>query len=343
MNARKLVIIAAVVVFLAALAAVKKNVRDRQAAQEDQAPPVEEVTLVSDLPANLVTRIEVYKGAKPEEKLVLSKEGEAWTVASKFGVKARPDEVDRIFREMKVLKGELRVDSSVVFPDFKIGDDEGLHIIMSAGAEKPLLHLVVGLRRVGWNKNFMRLEGEQRIVLVSKDLLRLLRVFGDEGKVDTAYAADYKMFSFDPSQVVKVTIRPAAAKEPLVLRKDPAAAPPQSSWAFDPPLQSRREELDPDKAQALVQAVADMAGQDAVDPGLAQDHGLRPASTEVILEDAQGQTVAQLNIGSRLESEKVNYVEARPSGLCFKVASDTVDKVKGDRASFLRLKQQNKK
>jgi hypothetical protein len=342
MSVRKLLIILGVVAVLLGLAVVKKGIQKKEAAEEEKTPSFAEVELVKNLPAQFVSKIEVYKGGDPDRKLVFVKDnGGAWVVASKFGVKTRKDAVENLLKEFTDIKGELRAESESVFPDFKIGDKEGLHVLLQPASGKPLADLVVGLRKPGWNKSFVRLEGSRKIVLVPKDILMLFRLFGEEAKLDTGYAADLKIFSFDPKLVEKISLATAGSKGPLVLKKSLPAGSASAVWSFEPPG-SKKEEVDASKADQYLKTISRMAGRDVFDPKL-NTYGLQTPALEVTLQDAQGAQLARIEVGASLDGNAAYYAKAQPAGFVYKISAADLNNLKHDRTFFLKQTDNKKR
>ncbi len=281
----------------------------------------------------------IYKGDDEKNKIVFNKNpaGE-WILENKFGIKAKKELVAGLIKDLADLKGEVRAESKLVFGDFAIGDSEGAHIILEADAGKPLIHLVFALSRPNWGKNFVRLEGSEKIVLINEDILSSLGLYAKDAKLDDKNFADFKLFSFDSKAIQKIGV--TLNKIPLVLvKKDSSDKNIPAVWSFNG--MRPKEEIDAAKVDEFLTSISNMSAQDAVDPNL-NIYGFNQALLSVVLEDSQAVKAAHMEVGAYLPAEKVYYVKILPQNQAFKVSESLIQNLKKDKTYFLTPKNTKK-
>ncbi|MBN1689114.1 MAG: DUF4340 domain-containing protein [Candidatus Omnitrophica bacterium] len=159
-----------------------------------------------------VKGIEIYKGEglREEEKVEIAKVGEGWRVSSLFGARADKKKIDELLEGIQAAKGEIRGRSPELFGDFKIRDEEAFHIRLLNGTGKEVLHLLVGLKKAGFQSIFIRKKEMAFVFLTDANLLTQIGVFGDpeEDKPGSDYWASTQMVTIDPEKVKRIeTVR----------------------------------------------------------------------------------------------------------------------------------------
>jgi hypothetical protein len=109
------------------------------------------------------SRLEIYRGSRKDEKVVLAREGGAWFVASRYHAPASETKVGEFLKKIKNLQGELRSDEEAVLEDFRLTDERALHLaVYREGSEETWSHLLVG-RQETFGRSFLRRAGESRV------------------------------------------------------------------------------------------------------------------------------------------------------------------------------------
>ena len=141
-------------------------------------------TLTPRLSEKAVSAIEVWKGGAEErpEGLAIRRGEAGWQIRRKeqgslFWVRAKETRVAKLLDALSYLKGDLRAASRDLFPQFHIGDDEGLHMVVLNKDQKPLIHLVVGKKGERWDTCYVRRERSDQIFLVERNLLSLVDIW----------------------------------------------------------------------------------------------------------------------------------------------------------------------
>ena len=91
MKAKKLIPFLVILAILAALAVVQKN---KQKPESIVTQVKLEELVPSDLKAKDIDRIELFAGAKPDEKVVLERADDAWRVATHFNAPVKQETLD---------------------------------------------------------------------------------------------------------------------------------------------------------------------------------------------------------------------------------------------------------
>jgi hypothetical protein len=339
MGFKKLLVILGVVLGLLVLVLVKKAAQKKYLAQQESAPLTTEFVLIKDLPETFILRVAAYKGDDEKNKLVLAKNSQGlWILESKYGIKARKPSVDNLLNELKDLKGEVRAESKDLFADFQIEDSKALHILLEAGTGNIINHLVVSFLKPDWNKTFVRQEESEKIVLVNKDILSLFNLYNKEAKLNDTYFADLKLFAFEAKQIQKIEL--ISDKEQLIFKKSQPEGDANPVWNFEP-KEAQGEEIDSAKIDELLRNISNIYAKEILDPSLTT-YGFDAPSLKVTLKDPEGKKAVEMEIGKYLESEKSHYLRVIPSNLVFKVPDSYIQKLKKERASFLKPKEDKK-
>lgn len=337
MSFKKLLVIIFVTIVLLGLVFVKKNIQTRQNKNiEQEAQQASQVTLIKDLPEGFIGKIVLYTGDAVDNKISIVKNSQGdWSLESKFNVKAKKETVDNLFKKLNGLKGEMRADSKDVLGDFKIDDNQALHIILSDSGDKQLNHILVSYLRAAWNKNFVRLANNNKIILSDVDLLSTLSIYDKDEKLDSNPFADFKIASISADTVEKITLN-LKDKPTITLQKSQNIDKTGFVWSFLPAVNN--EEVDAAKINEFIGHVNNAYAKDAVDPNLTT-YGFDKPTLSVILTGVQDKEIINLTIGSYLESEKTYYVKVSPANFVFKVQDFYINNLKKEKNYFLNIQE----
>ena len=133
-----------------------------------------------DFLASDVARIELHRGSKQGEKVVLVRDAEGWDVESAYGAPGKKDDVEKFIKNLKDLAGEYRSDEASVLGDYQLADEKALHVaVYKADSEEAWLHLLVG-KKAGQGRSFVRREGEDTVYTLNVDLASEMGLWGDD-------------------------------------------------------------------------------------------------------------------------------------------------------------------
>lgn len=335
MKAKKLFIIISILGLLLVLALVKDQAGKRQSIETQKETPL--FSLTSQISPSFVSKIIIYKGNAPENKLTLTKdENENWVIENKFGVKARKPAIDNIFKEFSGLEGELRSQSKAVYPDFEIEDNQSAHLILESGAGKAIHHFIISFKRPSWESNFIRMDDSEKVVLINKNLLGYINLYSKDTAIDNNFFnnfADYKIYSFKPEEIIKIELTPGT-KKPLTLVKDKE----KNTWQID----GEKTEIDTAKVDEFIRNIANIYASDILDPA-GKDYGFDKPILRITLinyEDAGSAKIsADIEIGNFIEKEKAYHLKDPSSNQTFKIPEPQIKNLQKDKSFFVKAKK----
>ena len=181
MNIKKMMVILVVVlVVLVALVFMK------QAKKAERPSIIEQAKFEKLIPENLkvdnIVRVELYTGAKTDEKVVLKKDGDKWRVSSHFNSPAKKETVEDYLDKVVKLQGEMRaeVPTDDALADYNLKDDQAFHLDIFTSAEgEPALKLLVG-KSPNYQLTFVRKAGERKIYDGGVNFRQEAGIYGDD-------------------------------------------------------------------------------------------------------------------------------------------------------------------
>ena len=144
-------------------------------------------TLVPEgLQKDTIKKLEMYAGEKPDEKIVLERDGDAWRITSLFNAPGNKETIDGFIEKLLGLKGEPRAqgDTEERLSSFALTDKEAFHVCAyPADAETPAMNILFG-KAADFRTVFLRKADDNRVFVESTNLRREAGV-NDTGE-DTA-------------------------------------------------------------------------------------------------------------------------------------------------------------
>ncbi len=312
----------------------------------------EQVDLVALLPddveASTLGKLELYAGAKPDEKVVLARTDSAWQVESHFNAPVAEEKIDEYIKSLDELKGEFReeVASDDDLKAFDLTDDSAFHVVGYAkDATEPAFHVLVG-KAPDYRTVFMRPSDQKKVYVEDTNLRQLAGVYGDTSAPGATPAAstpaaaptatpwlDKKILELDQAKMAKIELK--TPDKTLVFEKQAPAAPaetpaegdaaaPDAQPAPEPPAEPKwvlvsggpGGELKPAGIDNVVRKIATLSATDIVDPAKKAEWGLEPAQFSATVTLSEGEPV--VIEGGRAEGATDGYV---------RVASASSDRV----------------
>jgi len=249
MKPKSLLPLVVILVVLGVLIGIKKT---------RQTPPgfVEQVGLVALLPDGLakgdLAKLELYVGAKPDDKVVLAwnAEGDRWRVETHFGAPVKEDKMDEYLDAVVALQGEFRTtaDSEEDLEPFNLTDAKAFHILgYKKDSDTAAFHLLIG-SSPGYRTIFMRTENEHNVFVEDTNLRQLAGLYGDDDErvpeADTWL--DKQVLDFDKDKIAKVAL--TSPDKALTFELQPKPKEP----AEDEDAESTEEDADDEAAEAAV-------------------------------------------------------------------------------------------
>jgi hypothetical protein len=194
-----------------------------------------EALVPAELSADKVTKVELYSGGKPDEKVVLEEVADGqWRVANHFNAPASEETVNEYLEKLTELKGEFRAeaDSDERLATYELSEDKAFHVLAYTGAEEPAVHLLVG-KAPDFNTVFLRQQGANRVYTEGANLRREAGVFNDEAEtVPTADKwIDKNVLEVEKDKVTRIALN--TPDKDLVFEKVAKETPPAEEPAAD--------------------------------------------------------------------------------------------------------------
>ncbi len=179
MNIKKLIPLILILGVLVGLVVVRKNT-EKKPSLVTQANLE---TLAQDaLEAKEVSRLVLFAGPTPDEKVVLKREDDMWAITSQFGAPAKKEVVEDYLDDLLALKGEFRAkaDSDEQLDAYQLKGEQAFHVQAFTGdAETPALEVLFG-KAPNHSSVLMRKSGDKTVYVESKNLRTDAGVWGDD-------------------------------------------------------------------------------------------------------------------------------------------------------------------
>ncbi len=207
--------------------------------------------------------------------LTLAKEGEKWVVGERK-YPADPDRAAALLAAVETLKVFDTLGSSDA-ARFGLGDGDGLTVVVRADG-KDLRRLAVGKASSTARQSYVRVDGDERILLVAGNLPQQFGV----GEADLR---DKRIFSFAAAEAVSAEVR---GKETYALAKS-AAEGGSAAWKIERPAGAAAKTLDAAKVDAWLASVAGLRAASFAPEGTAK--GGTPYGTVTVALGARSATL----------------------------------------------------
>jgi len=147
-----------------------------------------------------VKNIEIYKETTSDKpvRMIFTQQDGKWYIPTNYNCKAQKSRIDRLLKDVLEMTGKVRSSDPKHLENYKITDEQGIHLILKDEANKPLANLVIGKRGQDYNTGFVRFAGKDKVYAVDKNLLSSLNIYGE---VDTL--TQFKVSNFVNLQAVE--------------------------------------------------------------------------------------------------------------------------------------------
>ncbi|MCA8918364.1 MAG: DUF4340 domain-containing protein [Planctomycetes bacterium] len=272
---KQLMILVAVIVVLAGLVAITNLTREEET-------PLQEIMLVGGTRENPtvtkdeIKRIQIWKGST-DDRFELYRDGDDWTVPSRFDAPADKDDVDALLD--KVLRAARLNRPSTTeagnYALYGLDEESGVHLRVVNDKDQEVLHVLLGRGEVG-SRDFVRLMGDD----APEGIFELA---GLGGEFDTIYSTlnldstgktragswiDTSGFEVLPFDAVVESLELQDGTSTLQFQRKPNTQPADDEWMLTSP---RQGEADGAAVHAIVDAlrtysITDIAGPDTDAP-----------------------------------------------------------------------------
>jgi hypothetical protein len=298
MNAKKLLPLIVILAVLGGLTVMKNSAKKTPTLieQANLESVISEGLQVDDL-----ARIELFAGAKPDESVVLEKEGDAWRVTSHFNAPVKDDALTPYIEKLVKFKGEFRAeaDGEDALSAWNLKDDEAFHVrAFKSGDDTPVVDLRMG-KSPKYGAVFFRKAGGLRVYEEAVNLRQEAGVYGDEP--DKAPTADKwlnkEILKLEKDAFTKVALTmpdktltfekkqkevpPPEPTEEGEVEGETPSLPVEYEWLLaSGGAEERHKQPGLDK---ILNKLAALSASDIVDPAKAAEYGFDAPAFKVVL------------------------------------------------------------
>ncbi|MFO7976615.1 MAG: DUF4340 domain-containing protein [Candidatus Hydrogenedentota bacterium] len=261
------------VVILAILAAlvVLKRVQNKPATIEERLREKVTDLIPEEVSPGAVTRVELYTGGKPEEKLVLQRDAEdpnTWRVSSHFDAPANEEKIEEFIEKLTGLQGEFRAADVTddELSEFELSESEAFHVLAyTDDTENPAVHVFAG-KAPKPGQVFVRTADDHTIYVADVNFRREAQIWSEEGDAVPEPGAweDKEIVKVAKEEISKVAL--TMPDKELVLEKREKPSEKKESEDADATEAEEREETEPEYEWALVSGGVE--GQEYKETGL---------------------------------------------------------------------------
>lgn len=238
------------------------------------------VSLYPDLKTDEVMQIKAYRSAEPDKGLVLVKEAGGWVVRNKFDVEAKQDQVTTLLKDLKDLKGEPRSDTADKLATFDLTDADAVHIELLDKDNKKLADLLFGKKGFTGETTFVRKAGENKVYSGQVRLNTLFQVWSPQEPIGVLRWCELRLKPMKDWRVVNRAELYLPNGLTAVFEKKPDEKG-QGQWAMTEP--AGQTAMDSNQALNAMAGLANLIGEDVLDPAAQKEYGLDKAPYRAVL------------------------------------------------------------
>lgn len=267
------------------------------------APPqlAQEVGLESLLPqalhADSISGFEIYYGSHPQDSVRVRKRDGTWVVPSRFDAPADRTKIQMFLAQLSTLQGELRSDSTAVLEDFRLTEEQALHLkVYTDAPDQAAFHVLVG--KGSSRDSFVRRAGAGRVYSVSPNLYIAVGLSNAKTPqpLTAQYWLDLHVQNVPKEQVTAVALHAPARELRFTTQPTAASAPANAShWQLVSPR--LKYSVKQEAVEGLVTTLCTLQGDDVADPGRIAEYGLdTPPYRAILTLQPNGQEARQVTV-----------------------------------------------
>lgn len=308
-----------------------------QPPSRDLAEEADLVDVAPNLKKSEIAKIELYAGAKPDEKVVLAydEEDKIWRSPTQFDAPLQEETVNEFLDTLLGLQGEFRdnADDPSQLQKYELGDDAAFHVAAyKKDSETPAVEILSG-KSPKYQQAFLRLKNENRVLVIDENLRSLAGIYGEEmdqapttskwldkqivdvekdniRTVELATPDRHLSFAYKEFEVEKdETEEPAADTDESAEQTEQPEAPAEPETEFKwvvasggPGGEHKQSGLD-----SILNKLANFTAMDVVDPAKKSEWGLEPPAYKCIVsvEGLEGDVILE---GGHPDTDKEGYI-----------------------------------
>lgn len=264
-NWKNLAPLAVIFAILAALV-VLKQVQDRPVAIEDHLRERMTALVPETVSTGAVTKLELYAGGAPEDRVVLERDAEdpnVWRVASHYNAPANLEKIEEFVTKLSELRGELRARDVTGddLSEFELADGEAFHVLAYTGeTDAPAAHVLSG-RAPRSGQVFVRTVDDSTVYVGDVNFRREAQIWSDDiaQAPQPAPWTDTEIVQVERDDVVRLALTMPDKELVFEKREKPSEDAEDEGEALVPPAEPEYE---------WVLAQGGMPGQDFKRTGL---------------------------------------------------------------------------
>ena len=303
-------------------------------------------TIVFGVSKEDVKGIEVYKESTEDKpiKLALKKQEDQWYLTTKFNCKAQESAINRLLDAVLEMTGKVRSTDPKHLEQYKITDEQGIHLILKDEAEKTLANLIIGKKSEDYNTGFVRFAGKDKVYFVDKNVLSKLSISGD---IDTLSVlkdnsfVDLEAVNQDKDKLEMVAlvhkgkqmIIKKVEREVEVEKDSVKTTEKKDVWV----LLKGKKEVDLEKKEVdnflrdvtkiRAQKVVDRIGNSLADLNKNAKYGLRRPRNVVVFKAKGSDQQQNVIMGKEYEKDKGYFMQVQYDGLVYQLSKSNFDKI----------------
>ena len=285
MDLKKLIIPLIVLALLGGLVVWKNSGKEEisivdQAKFESLNPP--------DLNVDTISKLELYAGATPEEKVVLVKTGEAWRVTSHFNAPAKTETVDDFIKKLLELRGEFRTEAAddAGLAEYELQDAQAFHVAAYTSAEGDAAMNLLAGKAADYRTVFLRKTDDMRIFVEGVNLRSEAGIYGEDAAKapEASKWLDKDIVKIEQSEISKLSL----VTPDKILTVEKQEVPNEEAAPVEPPAAPAATKivwavteggmegatLDQATVSGLLSKLKTLTATDIVDPAALADYGL---------------------------------------------------------------------
>jgi hypothetical protein len=296
-----------------------------------------------------VGNIEIYKesGAAPVT-MKFAKTGSQWRMPTHFNAKAKTTDIERLIKDVLEMQGKVRATGENYFDQFKVQDQQGVHLLLKDETEKVLVNLIIGKKGEDYGTGFLRFADRDKVFSADKNILTSIKFYGE---VDTLTVfnqgtfIDLKAVEFKADELETVAL--IQGNQELVVKKvskqvkmekaagDTTQTDPGMTTVKEWVIEKAGKEIELDQAEAdkfindirIVSAakMVDQIGNTLGDMNKAGKYGLNRSRTGIVYFKEGNQRV-QCVFGMEYQKDQGFYFQNGEDGLVYEVSKANYDR-----------------
>ncbi len=293
-----------------------------------------------------VGNVEIYKESGDKKiEMKFAKNGDVWRMPTLFNAKARKSDVELIIKDVLEMQGKVRATGANYFDQFKVNDNQGLHVLLKDETGKNLANLIIGKKGEEHSSGFLRFADKDKIFFADKNILNSIKFYGEPDTLTTFKQSNFAdLTAIDYNKDDLETIALVKSGQELIVRKiekvvEKAATdtiPASTEKVFEWVIERNNKQIDLDQTEVnkfiedvrkiSAQKVVDRIGESLGDMNKNARYGFTNNFTGGIIYIKKGNARVQCLFGKEFEKDKGYYFQSGDDGVIYEVSKTNFDR-----------------